>query len=221
MTCNFHFWPLGLLQRREPDVLLAWQIGPRLIHVVIEAKYMSGASDAEVQELEDEAGRIHRVGNQLGDQLRDLVYGQYRVFQEGQRNQQLNLSSDPADRYLLYLTAHLLRPQAEMQRALAAYPMVVGRLYWASWYQVYEHFQKMRQFLTTMPESLILQDICQLLDRKGFASFHGFRPRPAGELLPASAAFWRDNYREEADFAGITRPPVFPVQPKVANFWRN
>jgi hypothetical protein len=220
MTCAFHFWPLGLRRRREPDVLLAWQIGDRLIHVVIEAKYMSGSSDLEMQEMEDEIGQTQKIGNQLGDQLHDLQYGQYRIFQDGQRNQYLNLTSLPEDRHLLYLTAHLLRPEAEMEQALDAYSAAEGRLHWANWYQVCEHFQKMRLQFAAMPESLILTDIYQLLDRKGFASFHGFRQLPAGRLHPASASFWLDKYLDEIAFSGI-RPPTFSTLPAAANFWRN
>ncbi|MBK7916861.1 MAG: hypothetical protein IPJ94_11500 [Chloroflexi bacterium] len=219
ITCTFHFWPFGEKHRREPDVLLALQVGPRLFHIVVEAKYMSGASDLEIQEIEQE-GVVQRVGNQLGDQLRDLQHGRYRLFQEGQRVQPHNLRSDPADRYLVYLTAHLLKP-AEIQRALAIYPAADGRLFWANWYQVFEHLQKLRPYLQTPPYSLILQDICLLLDRKGFASFHGFRPLLAGHVHSQAASFWTEKIIDYPLFAGIALPPDFVVQPTSAHFWSN
>jgi hypothetical protein len=217
---TYHFWPLGERYRREPDLLLALQTGSRRIHVLIEAKYLSGASDLEIREIEED-GRLQKVGNQLGDQLRDLHNGQYRVFQEAQRSQQLTLASRPDDRYLLYLTAHLLCPQMELGRAAAAYPAAAGKLYWANWYQVYAHFEKMGLLLTAPPQSLILQDVCLLLARKGFASFQGFRPLPAARVSPAAASFWTDSYLHEPVFSGITGPPSFPVQPASSNFWRN
>lgn len=218
MTCAFYFWPVGEKYRREPDVLLALRTGSRLIHVVVEAKYLSGASDLEIQEIEQE-GVVHRVGNQLADQLRDLQHGQYRVYQEGQRNQQLSLASKPDERYLLYLTAHLLKPEAELQRTLTIYPAAEGQLFWTNWYQVYEHFQKMRSILAAPPDSLILQDVCLLLDRKGFASFHGFRALLIEEIDPNSAAFWTEKITNDPMFAGITLPPAFVVQSDSANFW--
>ena len=216
---TYHFWPLGERYRREPDLLLALQTGSRRIHVVIEAKYFSGASDLEIREIEED-GRLQKVGNQLGDQLRDLHNGQYRVFQEGQRSQQLNLASQTNERYLLYLTAHLLRPEAELARALAANPAATGRLYWANWYEVYAHFQTMRSQATTPPHSLILQDICLLLDRKGFATFNGFHTWLGGAVSPTAASFWQDTYRDELVFAGITLPPSLALKPSASSFWQ-
>ncbi|MBK8988393.1 MAG: hypothetical protein IPM39_20390, partial [Chloroflexi bacterium] len=49
VTATFYFWPMGEQRRREPDMLLALQVGQRLIHVVVEAKYLSGASDLEIR----------------------------------------------------------------------------------------------------------------------------------------------------------------------------
>lgn len=209
IAVNFHFWPIGERQRREPDVLLSLQVDDRLIHVVVEAKYLSGASDLEIQEVEHD-GQTYQVGNQLADQFRDLRHGRYRIFQSGQRNHWLTLTSAAEDRYLLYLTAHAMRPDAELRQACTYHPEVEDRLFWTNWYQVYEHFYGLRQQLITFPYSLILEDICLLLERKGFTTFAGFHPLPQGEVKPATASFWQDRYQDEPTFAGITYPPSFP-----------
>lgn len=44
-TCSFHFWLVGKVIGREPDVLLEVEINGRLLHIVIEAKYYSGPGD--------------------------------------------------------------------------------------------------------------------------------------------------------------------------------
>lgn len=221
ITARFYFWPVGDEQRREPDVLLALQIGSRLIHIVAEAKYLSGASDLEIQEVEQD-GQMYQAGNQLADQFRDLQHGRYRIFQEGQRTEWLTLASKTTDRYLLYLTAHAIRPKAELQQASLYCPEAADYLFWTNWYQVYEHFYRIREQLITPPYPLILEDICLLLGRKGFASFDGFHPLPLGEVKPAVASFWKDRYQDEPAFSGITPPPSFqfsiPETPHI--FWK-
>ena len=112
-TCTFHFWPVGDVIGREPDVLLEVEINGRISHIVIEAKYYSGPSDKDDEEIEIN-GDPQRTGNQLGDQLHDLESGVYRIFQDGSRNTQLTLSSRQEDRALIYLTAHPTRPNYEL-----------------------------------------------------------------------------------------------------------
>jgi hypothetical protein len=204
VTATFYFWPMGEQYRREPDMLLALQVGQRLIHVVVEAKYLSGASDLEIREVEKNEQTI-QVGNQLADQFRDLQYGCYKVFQGTLRSGLLVLTSDPDDRHLLYLTAHILRPKAELERAQTS--VAIDNLFWANWYQVYEHFQTLRHQSIQPPYTLILQDICQLLTRKGFATFQGFRLPPYGPIEASPASFWRERHVKGPTFSGITPPP--------------
>ncbi len=221
ISVSFHFWPVGEQQRREPDALLALQIGSRLIHIVIEAKYLSGASDLEIQEVERD-GQTYQVGNQLADQYRDLQNGRYRIFQAGLRNERLTLASELEDRHLLYLTAHALKPDTELQQACLYHPGADGNLFWANWHQVNDHFCELQRQLPMLPYSLILEDICLLLDRKGFTSFAGFHPLLQGEIDPTAASFWEDPYQDEPTFAGIILPPTFsfPVTSTTFIFWK-
>jgi len=219
VTCTYHFWPIGLERRREPDVLLEISIEERIYHIVVEAKYYSGPSDKEIEEIELD-GDVYQVGNQLADQLRDLYHGEYRIFRQGLRHRRISLLSEVNDRFLIYLTAHNTKPRTELDRATTQYPIGQRKLFWANWSQVYEHFQQMRRWVTTEPASLILQDICLLLERKGFASFHGFRPMPMGDLDPASASFWRDRSPDEPAFKGIRPPPSFSLEPTASKFWK-
>ncbi len=142
VTCDYHFWPLGFMRRREPDVLLEISIEERIYHIVVEAKYYSGPSDKEIEEIELD-GDVYQVGNQLADQLRDLHHGEYRIFRQGLRHRRISLLSEVNDRFLIYLTAHNTKPRTELDRAKAQYPIGQRKLFWANWSQVYEHFKSL------------------------------------------------------------------------------
>lgn len=86
-TAHYFFWPKG--QMREPDVLLELRIDGALYHIVVETKYLSGATDREIEEIE-EAEEIIPWGNQLADQLRELIKGVYTIRQDGSRSMMMS-----------------------------------------------------------------------------------------------------------------------------------
>jgi hypothetical protein len=188
-TCDFHFWPLGELFRREPDLLLELNIAGRLYHVVIEAKYMSGPSDGDDVEITHQ-GESFTIGNQLADQFRDLVNGEYVVYRGSSRIHSMRLASRVEDRLLLYFTAHVFRPQEELDRGLEYCPDARGRLFWANWYHVYDYLSDAGEGLKQFPYSRIVNDLCTLLDLKQFSSFHGIATPPGIVMEGVSGAFW-------------------------------
>jgi hypothetical protein len=189
-TCEYHFWPLGELCRREPDLLLELDIGGWLYHVVVEAKYMSLASDGEAAEV-THGGESFKIGNQLGDQCRDLLNGQYLVWRGSSRSAPKRLSSRPEDRFQLYITAHASRPDEELLRGLQAFPQASGRLFWANWCDVHDYLTlaaaQMQQFLYAR----IIDDVRALLEKKGFLSFQGMKAPPAIDMQGRDGAFWK------------------------------
>ena len=188
-AATVHFWPQG--RTREPDGLIELSIGQRLFHIVVEAKYHSGASDWELsEETPDDEEEPILVGNQLTDQWRDLVLGEYMVWQGWQRVLPLRLTSRPEDRFLLYLTAHPVRPQDELARSVALSPELSGRLFWASWYDVYAYLQQRRESLAAFPYCLVIEDLLTLLARKQFTTFSGVAPPPEIEVAARDARFW-------------------------------
>jgi hypothetical protein len=189
-TCEFHFWPLGQLCRREPDLLLELDIGGRLYHVVVEVKYMSGPSDGEDVEI-SHRGESFTIGNQLGDQFRDLLNGQYLVWGGSSRIESKPLTSRPEDRLQLYLTAHVSRPEEELERAMQRCPESRGRLFWTNWYQVHDYLRLAARVLQSFPYSRIIDDACTLLDQKQFSSFRGIKVPPVMDMQGIRGAFWK------------------------------
>ncbi|MCA9923384.1 MAG: hypothetical protein KC421_13475 [Anaerolineales bacterium] len=206
-TCTFHFWPVGSAIGREPDVLLELEINGRILHIIIEAKYYSGPSDKDDEEIEIN-GDPQRVGNQLGDQLHDLEYGVYRIFQGSSRNTQLILNSRQANRFLIYLTAHAVKPTYELSRVSSYYQQAESKLFWSSWYHVHDYFRSLRPQLAQFPYSYILADVCALLDRKEFVTFQGFHLSQLTGVKPEMGSFWQDRRIDDLVFNGISKPPV-------------
>ncbi len=218
-TATFHFWPLG--RTREPDVLVELQVNGALYHVLVEAKYLSGPSDLDLQEVEQEEEDPILVGNQLADQLRELAVGEYTVWQDGTRAQLKRLASRCEHRMLLYLTAHPARPDGELARSAELAPDQAHRLYWASWYHVYDYLQANRAALAAFPYHRIVHDLLALLTRKQFGAFEGVRPPPFIDLRGAAGSFWTDRRNPLPPFYGITHPPPLTLAPDGGRFWQD
>lgn len=219
-TCEFHFWPRG--RYREPDLLLEISVDGHYYHIVVEAKYSSGPSDTElVQVVEGEDTKI--LGNQLADQFRGLQHGEYTVYRGTHRNKRIRLKSRKEDRMLLYLTAHPMRPKHELQRAakilVKEFADAPGKLFWASWFDVFDHLESLQPTLIDFPYPLVIEDICYLLRQKGFTSFQGFSTIPSLEFSQGDGSFWLDIPVEYGLFAGIARPPEIKVVAGDGSFW--
>jgi len=217
-SAEFFFWPLGcvgqLERAREPDVLVELDIDGTLYHIVVEAKYLSGPSDYETVEIERDE-EIVQWGNQLADQLRELGRGEYTVYQQGTRDMPKMLTSRRENRLLLYLTAHPLKPVAEMARARA-----LGRPHWTSWYDVYDYLAGQQEHLNAFPYNRILEDVLTLLRLKGFSSFEGVAWPPQLELDENSGSFWLGRSKPLPPFYGIRQPPVIALSVKNGSFWK-
>jgi hypothetical protein len=218
--CSIHFWPLGTKIGREPDVLLELDVDGRLFHIVVEAKYFSGPSDYEMVQVSLDQALIN-LGNQLADQMRDLSAGTYQVFEGSRRSRRFALNSDKADRYLLYLTAHAVSPDDELDRSRKYFPAGASRLFWASWYQVAECFRRLLEGLAEFPCRQIAEDLLTLLDMKGFSHFDGFATLPDLALDNAGGAFWKDRRFGPGVFSGIEPLPSVVLSAQNAAFWRD
>jgi hypothetical protein len=220
VSCEFHFWPQG--RYREPDLLLELYVDGHCYHVLIEAKYFSGPSDTDLVEVEEGEDTV-TLGNQLADQFRGLQHGEYAVYQGALRNGSRRLKSRKEDRVLLYLTAHPMRPKQDIQRAakilVREFPDAPGRLFWVSWYDVFDHLESMRSVLTDFPYPVVIEDICSLLRRKGFASFQGFSALPSFVLVKGDGSFWLDIPVEYGLFAGMGLPPQIEIAIGNGSFW--
>ena len=221
VVATIHFWPKGTNQSREPDVLLALQVGSRLIHIVVEAKYRSGASDKEEYVEIQQDGSVEKLGNQLADQLRDLHHGKYKIFYRGRRNQRISLDSKPDDRFLLYLTAHATKPQREIKQARSQYSLAEHNLFWANWFDVYDHLLEQQIIGLDFPYQEIIDDICLLLDRKSFSTFQGFSELPNIDSNYLIRSIWQDDPVMTNYFTGIQKPSLkFDMEEINGSFWQ-
>jgi hypothetical protein len=175
-TCKLHFWPRG--RYREPDLLLELSIRGRLYHVVIEAKYLSGPSDSEDSEATEAGETVRVIGNQLAGEFEELQHGHYRVRAGGWRWLPLELRSASEDRALVYLTAHDLPPEEVLCQFRRYHPESVDKLFWASWYQIYEYLAADTESWRLPPYREIIGDLLALLRQKGFSSFRGIPRAP-------------------------------------------
>ncbi len=152
---EYIFWPK--IGTKEPDLILQFKYGNQILFsVIIEAKYMSGASDFELNdsELQKEKRQHETVltGNQLADYFLELKdYGE--------------------DKYLVYCTSHFIPPREEYENAVCAVKSkgedlveyFLQRFYWTSWREVYKFFRGNRGKGT-----LLIDDLLLLLERKNF-----------------------------------------------------
>jgi hypothetical protein len=219
VEARLHFWPLGMFLKREPDLLLELRLDGRLVHVVVESKYSAGPSDKTGSELLL-GDQMLSIGRQLVDQFLDLKAGYYTVFYEGLRDRQIVLDSMPGERYLLYLTAHAVRPEAELDPSFGDHEEIRNALLWTNWHHVYDHLHSLRFYLTDFPYASILADICLLLKRKGFFTFHGFSPSFPITSTDSKRIFWLDTRPGENVFSGFGPPPRLEPIPPAGAFWR-
>lgn len=207
-SCEIFFWPLGGLCGREPDLLLELTIQDQVLHVVVEAKYTSGPSDTDDYE-EDLAGELVTLGNQLADEFRDLGHGVYGVERGLKGQRRLYLRSAPQDRFLLYLTAHFIEPTGDLEQAQGYLADIADKLFWTSWYQVYDFLTAARETLAQFPYSKIIDDTSSLLSKKQFTSFQGIAAPPVIDFGQISGSFWRL----------VATPPEIDLSGTTGSFW--
>lgn len=216
-ACTYYFWPRGDL--REPDVLLEIDIDGRVFHIVVEAKYYSGLSNNTTIEIDEEKEDAGALGHQLADEMRDLLdSGRYHIFHRYYRDRLLQLSSHDSDRFLLYLTADVMRPVKILQETAVFFGPAQGKVFWSSWYHAFAYLEGLQETLTQFPYDEVLHDICLLLSRKGFTTFKGFADLPDFHPLKIDGSFWRDFRDADVSFTGIA-PPSLVLESRSGRFW--
>lgn len=192
-TCEYYFWPLGLLLHREPDLLLELRIREKTYHIVVEVKYLSGPSEGEGKK-EKVDGKVFKKGNQLASQYKDLLKGEYQVKQiiDGKlKYSHKKLQSKQEDRFEVYLTANLNQPEYEFKEFDKRFDKNKDKLYWTNWYHVYDFFTELSTEIKDFPQSLMILEVLALLESKSFSSFKSTPKPPLLDLRNVSGAFWK------------------------------
>lgn len=175
---KYIFWPL--LKRSEPDLLLSLKLASgEFILVLVEAKYFSvkSGSALEADQLE--------IASTPSDQLAREYLDLYEANQRFHHRKAAVIS-----RYLVYITASRLIPETELRESTKEIAHFrasgsVPDLYWTSWFNLHPilaHTQNLMDW-----EKPLIQDLKQLLERKGLVFFRGFsRLKKSSSITPGS-----------------------------------
>jgi hypothetical protein len=157
---EYRFWPT-LKSGREPDLLIAiHQKSSKLALIIIEAKYLSGPSNIEMDGEFTVAGL---TGDQIADQINDFP-------------DTLNESSRSAisARIHIYLTAHHSCPMETFQDSNKNIRRKDVSYFWLNWQALTSFLDSELPRLDEKPK-LLVQDLIDLLKRKDLVPFRGFR----------------------------------------------
>lgn len=160
---KYKFWPS--LTLTEPDVLIMLDYGEVKHIILIEAKYLSGkSSNREDIELTE------ALSDQLAKEYKDLMELGRKAFNLGDYNKVIQS--------LVYLTAHRLIPKDSMEDSIGEIKKKKfdihysgHNMYWLSWFELYALLNKE---LFTDNETLIVDDLRELLETKSIMEFQGF-----------------------------------------------
>ncbi|HEV8597300.1 MAG TPA: hypothetical protein VGR23_06220 [Candidatus Dormibacteraeota bacterium] len=217
---HYTFWP-RLPNGREPDVglLLPHPEGDATL-VVVEVKYLSGASNSTIAGGDDPK----LTGNQLGDQIRGTAA---LTRATAVRWFGVNFQSFRARLHLL-VTKDAVLPQWLYDEASAHVPPTQVHPYWLSWTTLTEHLSSVQSFADAGRAALV-KDLIDLLQAKELTRYRGFGSR-LWSGLSTTEGFWRGRW--------WTAPPMqhlsprgfwldkywasaLPSPPRVRSFWRN
>jgi hypothetical protein len=188
---KYRFWPM-LINKREPDLamLIEFDFGNKLL-VVVEAKYLSGTSDFEIDEKNEET---ELTGNQLSDQVNGLsVMNSEELLQWFGASIAKNDSDGDLDKIHLFVTAHAELPRMDYEYSIEK----IGDFwpvpsYWLSWGKLAENLLRNVTYDKSGLDALLV-DLSDLLKRKGLIPFKGFRMPPV-ELENINPSFWNETY---------------------------
>lgn len=188
LTADYVFWPKTTRYKREPDVLILITRKTKApIATIIEAKFYSGRSDANRTQSKQEFKAYD--GDQLAEQYVDLMKNEMDL-----NKQQKQMLHESDHRFLLFVTAHDALPRKitdDSLNKLLKHDPNTHSLYWINWQAA---FDVAKETLETQilddGQRFLLEDLRDLLQRKGLTSFQGFHP-PA-KLIQPKHYFWRD-----------------------------
>ncbi|MFB1485270.1 hypothetical protein [Corallococcus sp. RDP092CA] len=198
-SADLHFWPR--VRARELDVLVLLR-GPLGLHVIgVECKYESGKSNGPEDDTSDTAGSSDQLGYYMDALGADALPSRpYRPEEVHRRS-------------LVYLTAHAAMPRDELEVSLRKRRerSAIG-LHWLAWRELAPHLP---QGIRSGGTSRLLAELRQVLERRGLATFTGWRDTASQWRRPAQERFFHPT-RGRSFFAGMTAPNL----PLDTTFWR-
>lgn len=163
-AAHYAFWPsLRALRRAacEPDVVLGLETDDGIHLIMIEAKYHSGPSSLENNDLLPH----HQLAREM-DQLSAVSCADLNW----------ETPSEPGSRTLLYVTKDMTMPEADMGRACLEYSSKRAAsidIYWTSWRFLPSILESTLVHETIPERRAIVDDMLRLLERKWLMPFSG------------------------------------------------
>ena len=186
-TVHWSFWPWLKSQGCipcEPDVIIGLETEENHVHLIlIEAKYYSGLSSEEDEREEP--------NNQLARELDNL--DAVSVTALGWDHQ-----LDIASRKLLFITQDMGIPRGLLAKSLAEYTCKrskKGDIYWTSWRFLPSILERSLEKGITQEDNAVLEDMLNLLDRKGLVTFQGIEAITHSFDLPSFYHFVEKGYK--------------------------
>jgi hypothetical protein len=158
LGAQFLFWP-RLKNGCEPDLLIGIETKTGdLFLLMIEAKYLSGASDFE---MDFENSRPERSGNQIADQVNSFP------------DSFSNLKRKVVKKIHLYVTAHDSCPSEIYDRCTNHIIKKDIPLFWLNWQSLSAFLEKIH--IEDQGRQTMINDLVKLLHRKNLVPFQGFK----------------------------------------------
>ncbi|MGE6762146.1 hypothetical protein ACQKGO_29320 [Corallococcus interemptor] len=198
-SADIYFWQR--VRAREVDVLVLLR-GPQGLHVIgIECKYESGKSNASRDDALDSAGSSDQLSYYMDALGADALPSRpYRPEEVHRRS-------------LLYLTGHAAMPRDALEVSLGSRrERSAIDLHWLAWRELAPHLP---QGSGSGGMSCLLAQLRQVLDRRGLATFTGWKDTEPQWRRPSQAQFFHPT-RGRPFFAGMTAPDL----PSNTTFWR-
>jgi len=157
---HYAFWPT-LVNGREPDLLIGVECADgRIIQVMVEAKYLSGASDVALQDTEI---TCYYSGNQIADQVNNFP----KALPDW--------SNKPIAACIhMYVTAHYSCPTDIYENAKTFIEKSDIPLFWVNWQSLPAFLIVAREKSVTDGTRALLSDLLGLLRRKGLVPFAAY-----------------------------------------------
>jgi hypothetical protein len=194
---EYRFWPT-VKSGREPDLLIALhQKSGKVTLIIVEAKYLSGPSNIE---MEGEFTVAGLTGDQIADQINDFP----DILSENSREV-------IAARIHIYLTAHHSCPMEIFGDSKKNIRRNDVSYFWLNW-QALPGFLESELPRLEDRSKLLVQDLVDLLKRKDLVPFRGFRLADFDITAEyPEFGFWKEKWWQ----AGST-PHVY----EMTGFWR-
>lgn len=189
----FSFWPT-LPNDKEPDVALLLKSKDGTCRVLlVEAKYLSGPSNAYV--IQDESSDSPRTGNQLADQMDGFSKANHDPLIASWFPGTCQTGQLPFAHILV--TSHRRLPAEVYKESLeslhragmAEFPCPA---FWLSWRSLTPHLERYSPLIHDPAGRLIL-DLITLLEQKELRTFAGFHDLPWPAPV-TSGSFWRFSF---------------------------